>query len=237
MKQRSFRIGPLVLMLCVVLAAVGGSRANAAQTLSGWFVKTRIFSYNSSRLQCTYYLFFPSGHVYFGSPPYGTAVDYSKLYAAHPQDCGTYTLAGEKLTLNRNNGSKPEEHTYSPGLGGVMDDCPLSPVWYFVDGARLEGSWGVDTAVTGPSYSVSASTTFTFHGDGSFEGSGHAGYDGRNATTSGSTNGKGTYEFKSGKVNIKYTDGSTKSFDAFGTDDKKKPRILVIDGIEYNSMR
>jgi hypothetical protein len=222
------------LSVCAVLLLICANSALAAQTLSGWFVKTEMTVY-SSRLKCTYYLFFPSGHVYFGNPPPGTSVEYSKLFAAHPENCGTYTLTGEKLTLKRNNGSAPEEHTYSPGAGGIMDSSPIAPVFYLADGTRLEGSWGIDTAISGTNYSVSASTTFKFHRDGSFEGSGHAGYDGRDATSSGSTNGKGTYEFKGGKVIIKYNDGTTKSPDAFGTHDKVKPWILVIDGIEYNN--
>ena len=234
MKISFFLVNRSAFIVCFALVFVCTGLAQAAQSLSGWFVKTEITRY-SSRLRCTYYLFFPSGHVYFGNPPAGNSADYAKLYAAHPENCGTYTLAGEKLTLKRNNGSAPEEHTYSPNGGGIMDSSPLSPVFYLADGTRLDGSWGIDTAVTGTNYTASASTTFKFHRDGSFEGSGHAGYDGRDATSGSSTNGKGTYEFKGGKVIIKYSDGTTKSLDAFGTDRKDVPRILVIDGIEYNN--
>ena len=141
MKFHRFHSHSARSLLLAVMILAGCTRSHAGEAISGWFVKTQAGYYGN--LTCTYYIFFPNGHMYFGNPPVGTAkVDYGSLYKAAPKNCGTYTLAGENLTLNRNDGSAPETHTYTPQGGGIMDSCPFSPVWRFANGAKVEGKWG-----------------------------------------------------------------------------------------------
>jgi hypothetical protein len=235
MKPHRLQIHPILALLAAAAVFAGGPCLHAGQSISGWFVKTTINTY-SSVYNCTFYIFFSNGHMYFGNPPAGTEkIKYGELYKADPKNCGIYKLDGVKLTWTRNDGSAPEEHIYSPKFGGTMDGSPLSPVWRFDNGARLEGRWGIDTAFTGSGFSSSSSTSFVFHRDGTFETAGHAGVDGKQDTGLETTAGKGTYAFKGAKLIMKYDGGATRSLDAFGTDTKAAPRILGIDGMQYTA--
>ena len=49
-----------------------------------------------------------------------------------------------------------------------------------------------------------------------------------------SNSNQGTYEFTRHQLKLKYDDGTTKTVDAFGTDDKDKPPFLGIDGKLYD---
>ena len=236
MKPDRFRSSLALPFLLTLIVFTECARAHAGEKISGWFVKSA--SNYSGNLTCTYYVFFPNGHMYFGNPPAGSdKADYAKLYKTDPQNCGAYTLVGQNLTLNRNNGSAPETHTYTPAGGGMMDSCPLTPVWRFANGAKIEGKWGVDVAVVGHGYSVSSSHSFTFHRDGTFEDASHGGVDGRPSTSLTTAEGKGTYTFEDSKLVVKFNDGTTKTYDVSGSSDKAAPYILGIDGVGYGPMR
>jgi hypothetical protein len=210
-----------------------------ANSLEGCYVKTEMNVY-SSQLKCTYYWFRGDGRVYFGIPPAGMGdADFSALQKSDPNNCGTYTVKGEKLTMQRNGGAA-EDHTYTPDAGGMMDSEPLQNVWRFKDGATLEGKWGIDMAIPlfgGGGGSASSSTTWQFHSDGSFEGSGHAGVDTKQATGMQTSNGKGKYEFADNKLKITYNEGTTKSFNAMAVGSSTAPSIFILDGTAYNQER
>ncbi len=154
---------------------------------------------------------------------------------------------GRQLTLIKN-GGEPEEHTYSPGAGGVMDSSPLSHVYRFRPGARLEGTWEVSTSSNFGGVSAVGANTWNFHKDGTVE---HTTFGGVETTKTKGIDGaapgqalgqttaiaRGTYDFVGGKLIVTGADGMTEAHSASATDSEEKPRILNIDGSDLNQTR
>ena len=196
----------------------------------------------------THYWFRPDGNVYFGTPPAGLGDDdFAALKKSDPTNCGTYELVGQALTLTKN-GEEPEDHTYSPGAGGVMDSNPLSHVYRFKPGFRLEGTWGVNISSNFGEVAAFGANTWNFHKDGTFE---HTTSGGVETTEIKGTGGaapgqalsqsasiaRGTYDFGGGKLILTGADGKTETHSASATDSVEKPRILNIDGSDLNQTR
>ncbi len=230
------------------LTAPEAAAASTRRKLDGWFAKTEIVFFGGAHMKSTHYWFRPDGNVYFGTPPAGLGDDdFAALKKSDPTNCGTYELVGQALTL-RKNGGEPEDHTYSPGAGGVMDSNPLSRVYRFKPGSRLEGTWGVNISSNFGGVAAFGAQSWNFHKDGTFE---HTTSGGVETTETKGTGGaapgqavaqsaaitRGTYDFGGGKLILTAADGRTESHSASATDSMEKPRILNIDGSDLNQTR
>ena len=80
---------------------------------------------------------------------------------------------------------------------------------------------------------VAASTTWVFRPDGTFD-NGNAAIVGDAGKASAN---HGTYEFTGHQMTLKFADGTNKTVDTFGTDEKPKPYILGIDGNTYHGVK
>ena len=227
------------------LTAAEATAAAARRTLDGWFAKTELVYFGGAHIRSTPYWFRPDGNVYFGNPPAGLgAADFTAVMKSDPTNCGTYRIIGEQLTLTKA-GAEPEEHTYSPGAGGVMDSSPLSRIYRFRDGARLEGTWETSTSSTFGGVHAVGANTWVFRKDGTFE---HRSYGGVETTKTRGTDGAapgqavgltetitaGTYEFAGGKLKLTAPDGRTETRTASGVSSEESPRILTLDGADLN---
>ena len=227
------------------LTPAEATAASTKRTLDGWFAKTELVFFGGAHIRSTPYWFRPDGAVYFGNPPAGLgAADFAAVLKSDPNHCGTYQITGERLLLVKA-GAAPEEHTYSPGAGGVMDASPLSRIYRFRDGARLGGTWETSTSSTfGGVHAVSAST-WIFRPDGTFELRSYGGVETtKTKGTDGAAPGQavghtetiesGTSEFSGTLLKVRAPDGRTEVHTAFGVSSEESPRILTIDGMDLN---
>jgi hypothetical protein len=199
--------------------------------VQGWIAVTTI-GYGGG-LICDYYWFRPDGGVYFGVPNgASTDADYAALQKSEPANCGTHGIVGGDMTLQRN-GQKPVKTNFG---GGVLGGGVVRGVWYFTKGQRLEGMWENGNSIHGR-LNIAASADWTFHADGTFDNGSVAIIGNRNGDTGKAVSNKGTYELDGHVLTLKYDDGTTKTAETFGTDDKAKPYILGIDGVGYHNVK
>jgi hypothetical protein len=179
--------------------------------------------------------------VLHGLPAGGlTAADFEAACRANTVSCGTYTLAGDKLSVQYQNGQK-EEHTYKPLQGGMqLDYIVYTPVQKFGAGAKLNGTWGrafSAQVITSSSSGVNivAPKWITFHADGTFSQRSVTGVETasavRGANTSGSEEAQsaGTYALKNNLLTITRA-GKTETHVIFPVAGDN----LNIDGQVYN---
>ena len=121
----------------------------------------------------------------------------------------------------------------STGGGGLIDYGPIRPVWRFPDGAKLEGKWDIDSASTFGGITAVGSTTWVFHADGTVEHASFGGVDSKTATGSSNETERSPYTFKDNKL-VLGSGADARTFDIWGTNSKKEPPILIIDGKAYN---
>jgi hypothetical protein len=152
-----------------------------------------------------YWWFLPDGRVLRDTLPAGlTAEKFDAACREHSGFCGTYTVSGNKLTLQYKTGNS-ETWSYKPLNGGIqLNYLILTPVEKYPPGSKLNGTWerafaanvrvapGSNTAIVSPSF-------YTFKQDGTFTFQNITGVDsnsktrGANITSSQQSQSAGTY--------------------------------------------
>lgn len=126
-----------------------------------------------------------------------------------------------------------------------MDSSPLSRIYRFRDGARLEGTWETSTSSTFGGVRAGGANTWIFRKDGTFE---HRTYGSVETTKTRGIDGaapgqalgqteaitSGTYEFAGARLKVTASDGRTELHTASGVSSEESPRILTIDGADLN---
>jgi hypothetical protein len=188
------------LRLIVILILLGTLSASAA-TLNGLY-----FGLDNMRgFAEVYWWFLPDGRVLRNTLPAGLSpAAFDAACQKNSGFCGTYTLSGDKMTVNIKNG-QTENWTYKTLNGGIqLNYLILTPVEKYPAGTHLNGSWsrafsskmhsgpGSNVTVTSPSF-------YTFKPDGTYTFKNIAGVDtestvkGASGASSQKTQTSGTY--------------------------------------------
>lgn len=161
--------------------------------------------------------FYPDGTFYDGTPPTGTVpFDRADLLAQGDMDWGSYTLAGDTLTLHYASGEmesfEVSDDTFQKG------DRRMDPIDLLADGTKINGVISTIfasgfTPGIGTSGGVTRMTDTTYNLDGTWVYGAYAGasatFDNGTGFASGSEHSEsGRYEVKNGLVVLSDEDGS-----------------------------
>jgi hypothetical protein len=205
------------------------ARPQPGRHIQEW-IGVSAFGYGGG-LRWTFYWFRPDGTFYSGSPNGATSqADFAALEKSDPGNCGTYGIAGEELTLQRN-GGEPHKVKYN---GTSLGDGVIRAVYYIAPGHKLDGTWTSGISVRAGNMNVTNSSDWVFRRDGTFNNGSVAAVGNRNGEAGKGNSNQGTYQFTGHQLVLKYDNGTTKSVDTFGTDNKDRPDFLGIDGSIYN---
>src|SRR5579883_3284429 len=180
-----------IVAACVFLC---GCLAASAAPLNGLY-----FGLDNMRgFAEVYWWFLNDGRVLHGLPTSGlTPADFENACKTHPDSCGSYSLAGDKLTIQYR-GGRNENWTYKPLNGGFqMNYIILSEVKKYPSGTRLNGTWsrpfsaGAGTA--GSPIVITSPTFLSFHPDGTFAEKNVTGVDAKSGFNSSSSQSGGAY--------------------------------------------
>jgi hypothetical protein len=190
-------------MIITALLLLGSSVALAAPLNDLYFGLD-----NMRGFQEVYWWFLADGRVLHGLPASGlTPADFDAACAARPGFCGTYALAGDKLSIKYRSG-ETQQFNYKPLNGGFqLNYLILTPVKKYPAGTRLNGVWHrassakiVASASSG--VSVTVPSWITFKSDGTFTQRVIAGVDtvssvkGANVTGVSDNESAGTYSIQ-----------------------------------------
>lgn len=151
---------------------------------NGLYLQVQSWFFNGAMsVEYIHYYFFPDGHVFRGVPPGGSVVDqpgaaeFAALLKAHPKNCGTYLVRGDKITFQFP-GEKPSVKKFSyekPGSDAVLmiDTLGAVKVGRFKDDQKLDATYEGGASArsapgSGPQTFVASSSTFDFHPDGTW---------------------------------------------------------------------
>lgn len=122
-----------------------------------------------------YIWFLADGRVMAGLPTTGVAPqDFGEACKPAPTLCGTYTLAGDKLTIKYSNGTTQVwPIQVQKNLDLFLNQIPMTVVGKYAAGTRLNGTWdrpfSSKFATSSRSIATVTSPTFlTFRPDGTF---------------------------------------------------------------------
>jgi hypothetical protein len=237
-------VGPDALRLTPVIKPIVRAPVRPGETtFDGLYLQVNT-SMGGGRLSFSlaHYWFRPDGHAYFGVPPGGLekAADFAVLEKLDPKNCGVYTVAGDKLTIQR---TGEEANTYAYTTEGEraavihFSGPALVRVGRFAAHAALDGNYEGGSSAAGGGVFIAASSHFNLHPDGSFESGSVVGFDsaGEKVSVGGGAVGapaKGKYDLSGNTISLAYADGKSVSFTAYPYPDKAEspPARLSING-------
>jgi hypothetical protein len=214
--------------------------------LDGLYLQVQTWmSGNSISVEYRHYWFRPDGNVYFGVPPGGLAgmTDFAVLRRLDPANCGMYGINQGKITLQKN-GQAPVSHAFTnTGDGATLafDGPSLVRVGKFPPKVTFDAEYHAGSSASGGGVFVSGSSTFHFHGDGSFESGSVVGFSstGERVTVGGGgpTSGvQGKYVLGGNTLTLTSSDGKTVTLTVYPYSSTKKefpPAHMGINGDMY----
>lgn len=151
-----------------------------------------------------YWWFLADGRVLHGLPSTGLAPeDFEKACQVSAGSCGTYTLAGDKMTIKYRAAAQPENWTYKVLNGGIqLNYIILTPVQKYPAGTKLNGNWNRPFSAKFNGTTVTSPTFLNFKSDGTFSETKVTGLEttsrvpGASVNSSSTSQGGGTYTIK-----------------------------------------
>jgi hypothetical protein len=231
------------------------SRSNVAtnissNSISGLFVGTisrQQFNPNTKFydyiVRQQYYLFGPSGKVYFGLPN-GNIRDISQACQQDPSNCGEYLLSGSQLQLFKPSQQPQTFNLTKTNNGFKLGNTRFYPINSF-DGLRLSGTYSfrsftnLSGGAGGVSGGVSGERTISFNSSGQFVANNFVGFSGSGgvagAASSTSASGQGQYQITGNTITLSYSNGRQESFVFFvyPENEGERPELIVIGGVSY----
>jgi hypothetical protein len=155
-------------MNVILISLLLGSLPASAATLNNLY-------FGLDRGAEIYWWFLADGRVMMGLPTTGISPqEFEGACQPAPNNCGNYTLSGDKLTIKYRNG-KSEVWPIQVQSDGIMLNysIPMTPVGKYPAGTRLNGTWDrpftSQFATSGMSVAAVTSPTFlTFKSDGTY---------------------------------------------------------------------
>ena len=232
------RIKNFLVVACICGTLFGCNATAQRGGLDGLYFMTRFSTF--AGLETSTYLFH-DGTVVRNPIGGGRTPDVAAERAVHPDDVGSYKLAGGQLTFTFS--GSPHTAKYETMKGGFGWDAGIfSPVEIFKSGATLDGTFtgGNSVGVTSGSTagtSLIASTDIVFHRDGSYQSGTVTSVSSRNSTSQVSGGGQsgesGRYHIDGTSMHMTPNGGKEVVFTCFPWDDGTAgptPRAVYLRG-------
>ncbi len=150
-----------------------------------------------------YWWFLSDGRVLRNTLPAGLKKEnFDAACQQHSGFCGTYTLSGDKLTVQYKTGA-PENWTYKVLNGGIqLNYLILTPVEKYPAGAKLNGTFDRPFSAKVGNTAITSPTFYTFKPDGTFTFLNVTGVETANRGGSHQTEATGTYTLRDNSLMI-----------------------------------
>lgn len=210
----------------------------AGRAIAGglYFQVKTFFNGTSLSINQEHFAFWPDGRFYKGVPKGGLeSFNFAAARRQEPSACGTYSIAGGKITFRMADG-KVETHDFKRADGGFnLDGLFASRQKSYKPNQRLVGLYDGGASVTGGGSYIASVKSLRFTGNGTFQGSSIGAVSAN--TAAGTVNGKsetadaGTYSLSGNTLVLRHNGGSVTRHTVYPYDMGGGKTAINVDGV------